>query len=96
MSHVNDAAALSSLTSLLLQALELACVLALPALLAALAAGAIVGALQTATQIQDPAIAFVPRLLAVGAALWITSAAMAERLSSFASAVLAELPKLTH
>lgn len=84
----------ATLTTLTLQALELSFVLALPALLSALAAGTVMGLLQTATQIQDPALSFVPRLIAVGCALWITGAAMSERLTAFANAVLAELPKL--
>jgi type III secretory pathway component EscS len=84
----------TALTALALQALELALVLTLPALLAALAAGVLTGIVQTATAVQDPALAFVPRLLAVGAALWATSAAMGERLTQFASHVLNELPKL--
>ena len=83
-----------TLTTLVLQALELSFVLALPALLSALAAGAVMGMLQTATQVQDPALAFVPRLIAVGTALWVTGAAMSERLTAFASTVIAELPKL--
>jgi flagellar biosynthetic protein FliQ len=83
-----------TLTTLVLQALELSLVLALPALLSALAAGVAMGMLQTATQIQDPALSFVPRLIAVGASLWITGAAMSERLTAFANTVLAELPKL--
>lgn len=83
-----------TLTTLVLQALELAFVLALPALLSALAAGVVMGMLQTATQIQDPSLSFVPRLIAVGASLWITGAAMSERLTAFASTVIAELPKL--
>ena len=85
---------MTTLTGLLLQALELALVLALPALLAALVTGVIMGAVQTVTQVQDPAIAFVPRLLAAGVALSMTAATMAERLSAFANTVLAELPKL--
>jgi flagellar biosynthetic protein FliQ len=84
----------AALTALAVQALELALVLALPALLAALAAGALMGIVQAATAVQDPAIAFVPRLVAVGAALWATSAAISERLTQFASHVLAELAKL--
>jgi len=84
----------ATLTTLTLQALELSVVLALPALLAALAAGTVMGMLQTATQIQDPALSFVPRLIAVGCALSVTFATMSERLMAFANAVLAELPKL--
>jgi flagellar biosynthetic protein FliQ len=85
---------MTTLTSLLLQALELAFVLALPALLAALATSVIIGAVQTVMQVHDPAVAFVPRLLAAGVALSMTAATMADRLSAFATTVLAELPKL--
>ncbi len=84
----------ATLSTLTLQALELSLVLALPALLSALAAGVVMGMLQSATQIQDPALSFVPRLIAVGCSLGVTGAAMSERLAAFANTVLAELPKL--
>lgn len=81
------------LGALVLQALELAFWLSLPALLASLLAGAVSGLFQGATQVQDPALGFVPRLLAVSAALLASSAWMSERLLSFAAQVLRELPR---
>jgi flagellar biosynthesis protein FliQ len=70
------------------QALGLAFWLSLPALLASALAGALAGAFQGATQVQDPALSFVPRLLAVAGALFLGGAWMSERLLAFAEQAL--------
>ena len=75
------------LTAIVMQALELALVLSAPALLASAAAGALSGVVQGATQVQDPALGFVPRLLAVAAAWLLGGAWMSERLLSFTAQV---------
>jgi flagellar biosynthetic protein FliQ len=76
------------LGAVVVQALELAFWLSAPALLASFVAGAVSGLLQGATQVQDPALSFVPRVLAVGAALLASYAWMSERLVAFARQVL--------
>jgi type III secretory pathway component EscS len=72
-----------ALGAVVVQALELAFWLSLPALLASAVAGALSGMLQGATQVQDPALGFVPRLLAVAAALVLSAGWMGERLMAF-------------
>jgi flagellar biosynthetic protein FliQ len=74
-----------------LEALQLACWLAAPALLASMLAGLVTGALQAATQVQDPALSFVPRLLAVAVALVASGAWMQTKLVAFTSALFADL-----
>jgi type III secretion protein S len=80
-----------ALAGLVMQALELAFWLSLPALLASALAGALSGVLQGATQVQDPALGAVPRLLAVAAALVLSAGWMSERLLAFTTQVFAGL-----
>lgn len=70
------------------EALVLAALLLAPALLAAAVVGVISGLLQSATQVQDVALSFVPKLAAVGAALYLSVGPMRERLTDFATRVL--------
>jgi flagellar biosynthesis protein FliQ len=51
------------------EALRMTMLLGGPVLLVALAVGVVVGLLQTMTQLQEPTVALVPRLLVVGVAL---------------------------
>ncbi len=83
----------SALGQHVLQALQLALWLAAPALLASLLAGLFSAVLQAATQVQDPALSFVPRLLAVAAALLLSGAWMLARLVAFTTALFAELAR---
>jgi flagellar biosynthetic protein FliQ len=79
--------AVDQLTAVVMQALELALLLSAPALLASAIAGALSGVVQGATQVQDPALGFVPRLLAVAAALLLCGGWMSERLVAFTAQV---------
>jgi flagellar biosynthesis protein FliQ len=54
-----------------------------PLFMAMLVAGLVVGVLQAATQVNDPAVSFVPRILVGGAVLWLAGGWMMERLSGF-------------
>jgi flagellar biosynthetic protein FliQ len=54
-----------------------------PLFLAMLVAGLVVGVLQAATQVNDPAVSFVPRILVGGVVLWMAGGWMMERLSGF-------------
>ena len=69
-------------------ALLLVLVLAAPPLLSALAAGFVMGLLQGATQIQDSALSFVPKLTAAVIALMVSAGFMREQLVTFARDVL--------
>ena len=64
-------------------ALQLALQLAAPALAASMVVGLLSGVGQSATQVQDASLSFVPRLLAVSAALLISGAWMIEKLVAF-------------
>jgi flagellar biosynthesis protein FliQ len=77
-----------ALLSLGREALLLAVLLSAPPLLAALVVGLVTGVLQAATQIQDPSIGVVPRLVATLAALGAAGPWIAARLCRFAAACL--------
>jgi flagellar biosynthetic protein FliQ len=74
------------------QALELGLWLALPSLLASLLAGALSAGMQALTGVSDAALAFVPKLLAVGAVLFFTGAWMMQRLTAFTLELWRALP----
>lgn len=69
-------------------ALVLSLAVALPVLLVAAIVGLIVAAFQAASQIQDPTIAHLPRLLAVVAALVVLGPWMGSQVGAFAERVL--------
>lgn len=64
-------------------ALQLALLLAAPALCASALAGLLSGLLQSATQVQDPLLSFVPRLLAVALALFWSGGWIMAKLVAF-------------
>lgn len=80
--------------SLLLQhareALVLSIAIALPILLVAAIVGLLVAALQAATQIQDPTISHLPRVLAVAAALALLAPWMGKEIATFAERTLTQ------
>ncbi|MFO0739946.1 MAG: flagellar biosynthetic protein FliQ [Labilithrix sp.] len=69
-------------------ALLLSVAVALPVLAVAAIVGLIVAAFQAASQIQDPTIAHLPRLLAVIAALVVLGPWMGSQIGSFAERML--------
>ncbi len=71
------------------EGLLLVLLLSAPPLLASLLVGFIVGVLQTATQIHDQTVAFVPKLVAVVAVLLVLGPALGGQLLRFTQAVLA-------
>ena len=74
--------------------LRLGLLLCLPLLGVVLLVGLLVGVLQVATQLQDPSIAFVPKLAVFVVALVLLAPWMLERLTVYASAVFARIPQL--
>ena len=66
------------------RALVLTLVLVLPVLLVAAVVGRVVAALQAASQIQDPTLAHLPRLLAVIAALVLLGPWIGSQIGAFA------------
>lgn len=69
-------------------ALLLSVAVALPVLAVAALVGLVVAAFQAASQIQDPTIAHLPRLLAVVAALVVIGPWMGSQIGAFAERML--------
>jgi flagellar biosynthetic protein FliQ len=76
------------------EALLLVLVLSAPALLASLVVGLVVGLLQATTQVQEPTLTFVPKLLAVFLVLALSAPWMGVQLLRFTQAVFEALPRL--
>jgi flagellar biosynthetic protein FliQ len=74
----------ASLVAIVREGMLLALLLAAPLLVAALVAGILTGLLAVFTQIQDPAVALVPRVAAVGAAIVLFAPSIAHQLEAFA------------
>ena len=86
--------ALVELSRWMIEALTLALVVSAPALVASFVVGGVAGIVQAATQVQDPVLGFVPRLLAVAAALVVFGGWMGTRLVTFTSTLWQVLPRL--
>ncbi|MEO7095261.1 MAG: flagellar biosynthetic protein FliQ [Polyangiales bacterium] len=71
------------------EALVLATALSLPIVAAAALVGIIVGALQSATSLQDAALAHLPKLVVVVVATALTAPWMARTLAAFAARAFA-------
>ena len=73
-------------------ALVLSLVLSLPVLAASLLVGLVVSFLQAVTQIQDHALSFVPKILAVSVALALSAGWMGGEIVRLASRLFSNLP----
>lgn len=71
------------------EALLLMAAVSLPVILVAAIIGALVAAFQASSQIQDPTLSHLPRLLAVIAALAILGPWMAHQIAAFAGRMFA-------
>ena len=76
------------------EGLFLALLVSAPLVLASWLCGLVVGVFQAVTQIQDPSIAFFPKLLAVGLTLLAMGPALGAQVLRFAEALLLALPHL--
>jgi flagellar biosynthetic protein FliQ len=76
------------------EALLLVLVLSAPALLASLVVGLVVGLLQATTQVQEPTLTFVPKLLAVFLVLALSAPWMGVQLLRFSTVIFEALPRL--
>jgi type III secretion HrpO family protein len=72
--------------------LLLSVTLALPIVAVAAVVGLVVAALQAATQIQDPTLAHLPRLVAVTVALVLAGPWIGREIASFAARIFALSP----
>ncbi len=76
------------------EGLMLALLLSAPPVLASLAAGVAVGALQTATQLQEPTLTLVPKIAAAALALVLASPWIGAQAIAFATIIFEGLPAL--
>ena len=83
-----------SITEMGGEALMLAAKLGAPILLTALAVGVLVGMLQTATQLQEATLTFVPKFIAVGAVLLVSGNWMLSSAVTFTHELFEILPRL--
>jgi flagellar biosynthetic protein FliQ len=78
-------------TGLLSELLKLALLLSLPLLGVILVVGLLISVLQVVTQIQDPSISFVPKLVLFGIALALLAPWMISKLTSYGIASFSRL-----
>ena len=83
-----------SITEIGGEALMLAAKLGAPILLTALAVGVLIGMLQTATQLQEATLTFVPKFIAVGAVLLVSGNWMLSSAVTFTHELFDVLPRL--
>lgn len=76
------------------QALWLTVMLAAPLLLAALAVGLLIGVLQAATQINEMTLSFIPKLLALAAAVALSGPWMLRLVVQFTAGLFESIPLL--
>ena len=75
--------------------IETAMLVSAPVLLLGLAAGVTVSIVQAATQINDAALAFIPKIVSVVLALIVFGPWMISRMTSFAEYALNQIPNVT-
>jgi type III secretory pathway component EscS len=81
-------------TSIALDALYLALRLSLPALGVAFLVALLIGFVQTLTQLREPVLSAIPRLLGVSLVLLLSASAVGGELVGFASRIYRALPEL--
>lgn len=75
-------------------ALEITLLLAAPMLLVALTVGLLVGVFQAATQINEQTLSFIPKLIAMAAALMIAGPWMLKLIVSYTRELFESIPGL--
>ena len=78
------------------EAITVAVILVGPALLASLIVGSLISLFQSATQIQEATLTFIPKIIVVGLVVAILGSWMLEKLLSYTSRVFMSLPDLVH
>jgi flagellar biosynthetic protein FliQ len=76
------------------EAIFVAMLTAAPALLLGLVTGLIVSVFQATTQIQEPTLAFIPKIAVVGIALLLFGPFMLSLLTDFMSRVITSIPHM--
>ena len=77
-----------------MRALEITLLLSAPLLLVALAAGLLVGVFQAATQINEMTLSFIPKLLAMAAAIAIAGPWMIRLIVGYTRELIGSIPGL--
>jgi flagellar biosynthetic protein FliQ len=75
-------------------AIETTLLLSTPLLLTALLVGLVVGVFQAATQVNEMTLSFIPKLLAVGAALLFAGPWMLKLLVNYTRELITSIPSL--
>jgi flagellar biosynthesis protein FliQ len=76
------------------RALEMTVLLAAPLLLVALVIGLLVGIFQSATQIHEMTLSFIPKLIGMAAAMVIAGPWMLKQLVSYTRMLIESIPSL--
>jgi flagellar biosynthetic protein FliQ len=84
----------AQITQIAVQTMTMAAKVAAPVLLTALLVGFLISLFQAATQIQEPTLSFVPKIIAVSIALLLTGNWVLQELVSFTHQLFDMLPHL--
>ena len=84
----------ADVTQIAAQTMMVAAKVAAPVLLTALLVGFLISLFQAATQIQEPTLSFVPKMIAVAIALLVTGNWVLSELVSFTQSLFDQLPAL--
>jgi flagellar biosynthetic protein FliQ len=84
----------ADVTEIATQTMLVAAKVAAPILLTALLVGFMISLFQAATQIQEPTLSFVPKMIAVAIALLVTGNWVLSQLVSFTNQLFGSLPRL--
>ena len=76
------------------EAILVAMLTAAPALLLGLVTGLVVSIFQAVTQIQEPTLAFIPKIMVVGLALMLFGPFMLSLLTDFMNRVFTQIPQM--
>ena len=84
----------TDVTDIAAQTMMMAAKVAAPILLTALLVGFLISLFQAATQIQEPTLSFVPKMIAVSIALLVTGNWVLNQMITFTHSLFDMLPKL--
>jgi flagellar biosynthetic protein FliQ len=84
----------ADVTGIATQTMLVGAKVAAPVLLTALLVGFMISLFQAATQIQEPTLSFVPKMIAVAIALLVTGNWVLSELVSFTNQLFESLPRL--
>jgi len=80
--------------NLVMKAMELAFMVAMPLLLVGLAVGVLISIFQAVTQIQEMTLTFIPKIIACGAVVAIAGPWMLGQVISYTEQLYASIPSL--